>query len=37
MAGTSTDIKGALDDAANRADQILAQNLQTYGTTPSTP
>jgi multiple sugar transport system substrate-binding protein len=37
MSGTSTDIKGALDDAANRANQILAQNKQTYGTAPSAP
>jgi multiple sugar transport system substrate-binding protein len=34
MSGNETDIKKALDDAAARADQILAQNKQTYGDAP---
>jgi multiple sugar transport system substrate-binding protein len=34
MAGTNTDIQKALDDSANRADQILAQNKSTYGDAP---
>lgn len=34
MSGQATDIKAALDDAANRANQILAQNKQTYGDAP---
>jgi multiple sugar transport system substrate-binding protein len=36
MAGTTTDIKAALDNAANRSNQILAQNVQKYGTDPAT-
>jgi hypothetical protein len=35
MSGTSTDIKGTLDSAKQRADQILQQNAQRYGTTPN--
>ncbi len=35
MAGTSTDIKGTLDKAASRANQILAQNKQKYGSAPT--
>lgn len=35
MAGTSSDIKGTLDRAASRANQILAQNKQKYGTAPT--
>lgn len=34
MAGESTDIKAALDTAAQRADQILADNLANYGKAP---
>jgi multiple sugar transport system substrate-binding protein len=34
LAGTTTDIKGALDSSANRADQILQQNKQKYGSQP---
>jgi multiple sugar transport system substrate-binding protein len=34
MGGTATDIKGTLDTAANRANQILKQNAQKFGTTP---
>lgn len=34
ISGTETDVKKALDDAAARADQILAQNKQTYGDAP---
>jgi multiple sugar transport system substrate-binding protein len=34
MQGNATDIKAALDDAKARADQILAQNKQTYGDAP---
>ena len=37
MNGTTTDIKAALDDAANRANEILAQNKATYGDTPKAP
>jgi multiple sugar transport system substrate-binding protein len=37
MNGTTTDIKAALDDAANRANEILAQNKSTYGDTPKAP
>jgi len=35
MSGTTTDIKKALDNAANRSDQILAQNKQKYGSAPT--
>jgi len=35
MAGTATDIKTALDDAATRANQILEENRQNYGDTPA--
>ncbi|MFL5625442.1 MAG: ABC transporter substrate-binding protein, partial [Ktedonobacteraceae bacterium] len=35
MAGTSTNIKKALDTAATHADQILAQNRQRYGSAPT--
>jgi multiple sugar transport system substrate-binding protein len=35
MAGTTTDVKAALDDAATRADQILEQNRQNYGDAPA--
>jgi multiple sugar transport system substrate-binding protein len=34
LAGTTTDIKGALDSSANRANQILQQNKQKYGSQP---
>jgi multiple sugar transport system substrate-binding protein len=34
MAGTQTDIKKALDDAATQADSILAENKTRYGDTP---
>jgi multiple sugar transport system substrate-binding protein len=37
MNGTTTDIKAALDDAAKRADEILAQNKSTYGDAPKAP
>ncbi len=37
MGGTTTDIKAALDDAATRADQILADNKANYGDAPTTP
>jgi len=37
MNGTTSDIKGALDDAAQRANEILAQNRTTYGAAPQTP
>ena len=37
MNGTATDIKAALDDAANRANEILAQNKATYGDAPKAP
>ena len=35
MAGTASDIKGTLDKAASRANQILAQNKQKYGSAPT--
>jgi multiple sugar transport system substrate-binding protein len=34
MAGTETDIQAALDNAKERADQILADNRDTYGDAP---
>lgn len=34
MAGTATDIQAALDDAAARANQILAENKDNYGDAP---
>jgi multiple sugar transport system substrate-binding protein len=34
MGGTQTDVKAALDDAANQADQTLAENKAKYGDTP---
>jgi multiple sugar transport system substrate-binding protein len=34
MGGNATDIKAALDDAANRANQILAENKANYGDAP---
>lgn len=37
MNGTATDIKAALDDAAKRANEILAQNKATYGDAPKVP
>lgn len=37
MNGTATDIKAALDDAAGRANEILAQNKATYGDAPKAP
>ncbi len=37
MAGTATDIKKALDNAANQSNQILAQNKQKYGSAPTNP
>ncbi len=37
MNGTATDIKAALDDAAKRANEILAQNKATYGNAPKAP
>ncbi|PKO11759.1 MAG: ABC transporter substrate-binding protein [Chloroflexi bacterium HGW-Chloroflexi-10] len=37
MNGTATDIKAALDDAASRANEILAQNKDTYGDAPKAP
>ncbi|MEW5870046.1 MAG: ABC transporter substrate-binding protein [Chloroflexota bacterium] len=37
MNGTATDIKAALDDAATRANEILAQNKATYGDAPKAP
>jgi multiple sugar transport system substrate-binding protein len=37
MSGKETDIKKALDDAASRADQILAENKSKFTTPPSTP
>lgn len=37
MNGTATDIKAALDDAAARANEILAQNKATYGDAPKAP
>ncbi len=35
MAGTTTDVQAALDDAATRANQILEQNRQNYGEAPT--
>ena len=35
MAGTATDVQAALDDAANRANQILTENRDNYGDAPS--
>lgn len=35
MAGTETDIKAALDNAATRADQILEQNKANFGEEPT--
>ncbi len=35
MAGTSTDIQAALDDAATRANQILEENRANYGEAPA--
>jgi len=35
LAGTTTDIKGALDTAASQADEILATNKSTYGDAPT--
>ncbi len=37
MNGTATDIQAALDDAAARANEILAQNKATYGDAPAAP
>ncbi len=37
MNGTTSDIQGALDDAAQRANEILAQNKATYGDAPTAP
>lgn len=34
MAGTATDVQASLDDAANRANQILADNRDNYGEAP---
>lgn len=34
MSGTQTDVKAALDDAANRANQILTENKQNFGDAP---
>ena len=34
MAGTATDVQAALDDAAARANQILAENRDNYGDAP---
>ena len=34
MAGTATDVQAALDDAANRGNQILADNRDNYGEAP---
>jgi len=36
MASTATDIKATLDSAATRANQILQQNANNYGTDPAT-
>lgn len=35
MAGTTTDVKAALDDAATRANQILEENRTNYGDAPA--
>jgi multiple sugar transport system substrate-binding protein len=37
IAGTETDIKKALDAAAQRADAILAENKQNFGDAPKSP
>lgn len=37
MAGTSTDIKGSLDKAVERSNQILKQNKDKYGDKPTNP
>lgn len=37
MNGTATDIQAALDDAATRANEILAENKSTYGDAPKAP
>ena len=37
MNGTTSDIRGALNDAAQRANEILAQNKATYGDAPKAP
>ena len=37
MSGTSTDIKGALDKAADRSNQVLKQNHDKYGDAPTNP
>lgn len=37
MNGTTDDIQAALDDAAARANEILAQNKATYGDAPAAP
>jgi multiple sugar transport system substrate-binding protein len=37
MSGTSTDIKGALDKAADRSNQVLKQNHDKYGDKPTNP
>jgi multiple sugar transport system substrate-binding protein len=34
LAGSATDIQATLDDAAARADQILAQNRENFGSAP---
>jgi multiple sugar transport system substrate-binding protein len=34
MSGTTTDVKAALDDAAQRSDQILEENKANYGAAP---
>jgi multiple sugar transport system substrate-binding protein len=35
MAGTATDVQASLDDAATRANQILAENRDNYGEAPA--
>jgi multiple sugar transport system substrate-binding protein len=35
LAGTTTDVQAALDDAATRANQILEENRQNYGDSPA--
>ena len=37
IGGTQTDVKAALDDAANQANKILAENKAKYGDTPKAP
>lgn len=37
MNGTATDIQATLDDAAARANEIIAQNAATYGDAPAVP